>query len=53
MADKERPADETAPDTEQSAENICPDCGGEGEINGGPCPGCNGTGRVIVIVGDA
>jgi 4-carboxymuconolactone decarboxylase len=37
----------------QTADNVCPRCGGTGETPGGTCPVCNGTGLVTEIVGDA
>jgi hypothetical protein len=47
------PADEAPPGTPQTAEGICPRCGGAGRLDGRPCPGCNGSGTVNVNVGDA
>lgn len=48
-----RLGDEAEPGSRQSAENLCPDCAGSGELDGKPCPACRGTGTVTVIVGDA
>lgn len=53
MADDKKPADETEPGSQQSADNLCRDCAGSGEADGQPCPTCEGTGTVTVIVGDA
>jgi hypothetical protein len=47
------PGDEVPAGTPQSAENVCPDCGGSGRRDGASCETCDGTGRVIVNVGDA
>lgn len=47
-----KPGDEAEPGSRQSAENLCPDCAGSGELNGKPCPACKATGTVTVIVGD-
>ena len=55
MSDTERknPGDEDAPGTKQTAENICPTCGGSGSVNQKPCADCGGSGMTIAIVGDA
>jgi DnaJ-class molecular chaperone len=53
MSDNRKPGDETEPGGKQSAENLCPNCVGSGEVEGEPCPTCKGTGTVTVIVGDA
>jgi len=45
--------DEAPPGTPQTADGICPRCGGSGQVGGSPCPGCDGTGTVTVNVGDA
>lgn len=47
------PGDETPPGSPQSAEGLCPRCGGSGRIAGNDCPDCEGSGTVTVIVGDA
>jgi hypothetical protein len=36
-----------------SAENICRRCAGKGEVDGGPCPDCGGSGVVMTPVGGA
>ena len=46
-----RPGDEVPPDTEQGAPNVCPRCGGSGELDGGRCDFCAGTGEVEEAVG--
>lgn len=48
-----RPGDEVAPGTDQSAENVCPTCGGSGRAGEGSCPTCRGEGLVTELVGDA
>jgi hypothetical protein len=48
-----RPGDEDARGAPQTAENLCPRCGGSGRLEAGPCPMCGGAGRVVEIVGDA
>lgn len=52
MTDR-RPGDEDSPDAPQTAENICPQCGGSGRVDAAECPECLGTGKVTAIVGDA
>ncbi len=47
------PGDEARPGTPGSGEDICPRCGGSGEIDGEPCEECAGSGRVIRGVGGA
>jgi DnaJ-class molecular chaperone len=48
-----KPGDEARPGSKQSGDQICPDCGGTGRVEGADCPSCAGTGRVTAIVGDA
>jgi DnaJ-class molecular chaperone len=48
-----RAGDEAEPGTPQTADGICPRCGGSGQAGNGPCPDCDGTGTVTVNVGDA
>jgi DnaJ-class molecular chaperone len=48
-----KPGDEVAPGSQQSGENLCPRCGGSGQLTDGPCPECGGTGKVTVLIGDA
>ena len=45
------PGDQVPPGTASAGENLCPECGGDGVLNGAECPGCGGTGRVIEAVG--
>jgi predicted amidophosphoribosyltransferase len=51
--DEPKPGDEVPPDSKQSAESICPRCGGTGQSAGNRCPQCEGTGTITVTVGDA
>jgi DnaJ-class molecular chaperone len=41
------PADEAAPGTPGTGENVCPRCNGSGRLDGDECPDCGGTGKVI------
>jgi len=45
------PADEAPPGSDDTAEDICPTCGGSGKRDGDECPDCRGTGRVTEAVG--
>jgi len=47
------PGDEARSGSPQTAEQLCPDCGGTGQRNAAPCSTCGGSGRVVGIVGDA
>lgn len=40
-------------DGEQTGENVCPTCGGDGSEDERPCPTCDGSGVTIEPVGDA
>jgi DnaJ-class molecular chaperone len=51
--DPAKPGDEAPPDTPQTAQGLCPRCGGSGQVDGASCPECDGTGTVRVNVGDA
>ena len=51
MGTTERPGDEVPPDSGSSGENVCPDCGGDGRVDGATCRTCRGTGRVEEAVG--
>jgi DnaJ-class molecular chaperone len=43
-----RPGDEVHGNTEEAAEDICPQCGGSGrDDSGSTCSVCAGTGRVV------
>ncbi|MBB5698319.1 hypothetical protein [Sphingomonas yantingensis] len=46
-----RPGDQAEPGTPGTGENLCRDCGGSGQVDGGDCPTCDGTGRVIEGIG--
>ncbi|MDR6821052.1 DnaJ-class molecular chaperone [Neorhizobium sp. 2083] len=48
-----RNSDEVPEGTPGGAENICRRCAGSGKINGGGCPDCGGTGKVLTPVGGA
>ena len=47
------PGDEAPPGTPGAGENICPACGGSGQLDGAACQTCGGTGQVIEEVGGA
>jgi flavin-binding protein dodecin len=47
------PGDEVPPGTPGAGENICPTCGGSGEMRGRQCPTCAGKGFVVEAVGGA
>lgn len=48
------PGDQAAPGTEQTGENTCPVCQGNGRLpDAAMCANCGGTGIVIETVGDA
>jgi hypothetical protein len=47
------PGDEAPPGTPGTGEDLCRTCGGDGQLNGAPCPDCEGTGRVTVGIGGA
>ena len=42
------PGDEAAAGTPGTAEGICRDCGGSGQLSGASCIACGGTGKVTV-----
>ncbi len=46
-----RPGDEVPAETASAGEDICPDCGGSGVLEGRVCPTCRGTGQVTAAVG--
>jgi hypothetical protein len=48
-----RPGDEAPPGTPGTGENLCGHCGGTGQLQGQPCPACEGTGQVITGIGGA
>lgn len=45
------PGDEAPPGAPSTGENICPRCGGSGEVNQQRCPECDGTGKVTTGIG--
>jgi hypothetical protein len=46
------PGDEAAPGTPGAADDICAQCQGTGQRDdGGDCPDCGGTGRVMRGIG--
>ena len=47
------PGDEAPQGTPGAGENICPACGGPGQLDGATCETCAGTGVVIEEVGGA
>lgn len=47
------PGDEAPPGTPGTGEDLCRTCGGSGQLNSGPCPECEGTGRVTRGIGGA
>lgn len=47
------PGDEAPPGTPGSGEDVCPRCGGSGQLGGRTCPDCQGTGTVTVGIGGA
>lgn len=48
------PGDEAPSGTPGTGENICPECGGTGRIEGGaPCENCGGSGRIVEGIGGA
>ncbi|MGF7146909.1 RecJ-like exonuclease [Sphingomonas zeicaulis] len=47
------PGDDAAPGTPGTGENICPQCGGSGTIDGETCENCAGSGRIVEGIGGA
>jgi hypothetical protein len=47
------PGDEAPKGTPGAGENLCPACGGGGQLDGAACETCAGTGVVIEEVGGA
>lgn len=45
------PGDEAPPGEPSAGENVCPECGGSGELDGGDCANCGGSGMVVEAVG--
>jgi DnaJ-class molecular chaperone len=52
-----KPGDEVSPESPQSGDAICADCGGTGKIKDQgkdkECPECSGSGKITALVGDA
>jgi DnaJ-class molecular chaperone len=42
-----KPGDEAPPGTPGTGENLCRACGGSGQLDSGPCPTCDGTGKIV------
>jgi DnaJ-class molecular chaperone len=38
---------------EGKGENVCPDCGGSGQVDGRECATCQGSGTVVEPIGGA
>jgi hypothetical protein len=53
VSQKLNPGDEALPGTPGTGEDICPQCHGEGRIDGVHCPNCGGTGKVVRAIGGA
>lgn len=47
------PADQAPPGTPGTGDNLCPECSGNGTVDGRRCEACGGTGTVIEGVGGA
>lgn len=47
------PGDEAPAGTPGTGEDVCPRCGGSGQLGGRTCPDCQGTGKVNVGIGGA
>jgi len=47
------PGDEAPAGTPGTGEDVCPRCGGSGQLGGRTCPDCEGTGKVTVGIGGA
>lgn len=50
-SDDLHPGDDAPVGTAGTGEDICPDCGGSGDLRGAPCPTCGGTGKVNEGIG--
>jgi DnaJ-class molecular chaperone len=51
MSDAMAPGDEAPADRNETAPNVCPDCGGSGRRDGRECRTCSGSGEVQEAVG--
>jgi hypothetical protein len=47
------PGDEAPAGTPGTGENVCPDCGGSGLLDGAECTLCAGSGTVVEGIGGA
>jgi DnaJ-class molecular chaperone len=47
------PGDQAPPGTPGTGEDLCPKCGGKGQLNGRPCENCDGTGKIVKGIGGA
>jgi hypothetical protein len=45
------PGDDAEPGTPGTGEDLCPHCGGSGQLNNKACPVCGGTGKVVEGIG--
>lgn len=50
---KLNPGDQAPPGTPGTGENLCPDCGGKGRVDGKACATCGGSGKIIEGIGGA
>jgi DnaJ-class molecular chaperone len=51
MTQPTNPGDEAVPGTPGTGEDVCRRCNGSGQIDGGECPVCGGTGKVVEGIG--
>ena len=51
MSEPMAPGDEAPSDRDETAPNVCPDCGGSGRRDGRDCRTCDGSGEVQEAVG--
>jgi hypothetical protein len=47
------PGDQAPAGTPGTGEDVCPKCGGSGQLGASACPDCGGTGKVNVGIGGA
>lgn len=47
VADEMLPGDEAPPGAPGTGEDVCPKCDGNGEVDGGTCADCAGSGKVV------
>lgn len=47
------PGDQAPPGTPGTGEDVCPRCGGSGQLGASACPDCGGSGKVNVGIGGA